>query len=88
MLQRCALAICKRVSFLRAGAGRNEFFIGAQYHPQVGYISAYRLGETVRGINAFVRGLHSVDPEIQVYLVWQLSWFNPRKERVRAASFE
>ena len=29
---------------------------------EVGYISAYRLGETVRGINAFVRGLHAVHP--------------------------
>ena len=33
---------------------------------KVGYVNAYRIGETVRGANAFVRGLHAVDPGIEV----------------------
>jgi basic membrane protein A len=48
----------------------------------VGFQSAFKLGETVRAINAFKLGLEAVDPEIKVGVVWGNDWFNPRKERI------
>lgn len=52
---------------------------------KVGCVSAYKLGETVRAINAFKLGLAQVDPEIEVYVVWVQTWENVRKERVAAS---
>eukprot|EP00927_Polykrikos_kofoidii_P022188 TRINITY_DN20763_c0_g1_i1.p1 TRINITY_DN20763_c0_g1~~TRINITY_DN20763_c0_g1_i1.p1 ORF type:complete len:1386 (+),score=171.53 TRINITY_DN20763_c0_g1_i1:50-4207(+) len=49
---------------------------------RVGYVSSFRLGETVRGINAFKLGMNQVDTDIDVYLIWLSTWHDARKERV------
>eukprot|EP00931_Biecheleriopsis_adriatica_P066188 TRINITY_DN40589_c0_g1_i1.p1 TRINITY_DN40589_c0_g1~~TRINITY_DN40589_c0_g1_i1.p1 ORF type:complete len:1417 (+),score=230.05 TRINITY_DN40589_c0_g1_i1:77-4327(+) len=51
-----------------------------QLKKRVGYISAFKLGETVRAINAFKLGLERVDPEIEVYLTWVQTWEDMKKE--------
>lgn len=47
----------------------------------VGYIAAFPIPEVVRGINAFTRGLRSVNPTARVKVVWVNSWFDPGRER-------
>ena len=46
----------------------------------IGYIGSTPIPEVVRGINAFMLGAQSIDPEIQVKIVWVNSWFDPGKE--------
>eukprot|EP00928_Gymnodinium_smaydae_P061059 TRINITY_DN4510_c0_g2_i1.p1 TRINITY_DN4510_c0_g2~~TRINITY_DN4510_c0_g2_i1.p1 ORF type:complete len:1195 (-),score=151.00 TRINITY_DN4510_c0_g2_i1:206-3790(-) len=49
---------------------------------KVGFVSAFSIGETSRHINAFKLGLETVDPAIEVYLTWMLSWDSVRKIRI------
>ncbi len=51
---------------------------------KVGYVAAFPIPEVIRGINAFTRGLRSVDPEAEVNVVWVSSWYDPGKEREAA----
>ena len=46
----------------------------------VGYIASFPIPEVVRGINAFTLGLHSVNPDARVKVVWVSTWFDPGKE--------
>jgi simple sugar transport system substrate-binding protein len=46
----------------------------------VGYIASFPIPEVVRGINAFARGLQSVNPKAKVKVVWVSTWFDPGKE--------
>ncbi len=46
----------------------------------VGYIASFPIPEVVRGINSFTLGLHSVNPEAKVKVVWVNTWFDPGKE--------
>ena len=46
----------------------------------IGYIGSFPIPEVVRGINAFVQGMHSVNPDGQVRVVWVNSWYDPGKE--------
>lgn len=46
----------------------------------VGYIASFPIPEVVRGINAFARGLRSVNPKASVKVVWVSTWFDPGKE--------
>ena len=50
----------------------------------VGYVAAFPIPEVVRGINAFARGLRSVNPKAEVRVVWVSSWYDPGKEREAA----
>jgi simple sugar transport system substrate-binding protein len=45
-----------------------------------GYIASFPIPEVVMGINAFVLGAQSIDPEFQVKVVWANTWFDPGKE--------
>lgn len=47
----------------------------------LGYIGAFPIPEVIRGINAFTLGARSVNPKVQVRVIWVSSWFNPGKER-------
>jgi len=47
---------------------------------QAGYIASFPIPEVVRGINAFMLGAQSVDPEFGVKIVWVNSWFDPGRE--------
>ncbi|MHA1536394.1 MAG: BMP family ABC transporter substrate-binding protein [Alphaproteobacteria bacterium] len=50
----------------------------------LGYVAAFPIPEVVRGINAFTIGARSVNPKIQVRVIWISSWFDPGKERQAA----
>ncbi|MEQ8698225.1 MAG: BMP family ABC transporter substrate-binding protein, partial [Bauldia litoralis] len=49
-----------------------------------GYVAAFPIPEVVRGINAFVRGMRSVNPKATVRVIWVSSWYDPGKEREAA----
>src|SRR5690606_10462850 len=45
-----------------------------------GYIVSFPIPEVVMGINAFMLGAQSIDPDFKVKIVWVNSWFDPGKE--------
>jgi simple sugar transport system substrate-binding protein len=45
-----------------------------------GYIGSFPIPEVVMGINAFMLGAQSVDPDFKTKIVWVNSWFDPGKE--------
>lgn len=51
---------------------------------KIGYVAAFPIPEVVRGIDAFTRGLRSVNPKATVSVVWTSSWYDPGKEREAA----
>ena len=46
----------------------------------VGYIVSFPIPEVVRGINSFMLGAQSVNPDLKVKIIWVNSWFDPGKE--------
>lgn len=46
-----------------------------------GYVGAFPIPEVLQGINAFTRGMRSVNPDAEVRVIWANSWFDPGKER-------
>lgn len=50
----------------------------------IGYIAPFPIPEVVRGINAFTKGLHSVNPDAQVKIIYVNAWYDPGKEREAA----
>jgi len=46
-----------------------------------GYVASFPIPEVVRGINAFMLGAQSVNPDFKVKVVWVNSWFDPGKEK-------
>ena len=49
-----------------------------------GYVGAFPIPEVLQGINAFTRGMRSVNPKAEVKVVWVNSWFDPGREREAA----
>jgi simple sugar transport system substrate-binding protein len=47
----------------------------------LGYVAAFPIPEVLQGINAFTRGARSVNPKVQVRVIWVNSWYDPGKER-------
>ena len=45
-----------------------------------GYIASFPIPEVVRGINAFMLGAQSINPDFKVKVVWVSTWFDPGKE--------
>jgi basic membrane protein A len=45
-----------------------------------GYIVSFPIPEVVMGINSFMLGAQSVNPNFKVKIVWVNSWFDPGKE--------
>lgn len=45
-----------------------------------GYIASFPIPEVVMGINAFMLGAQSVDPDFKVKVVWANTWFDAAKE--------
>jgi len=52
----------------------------------IGYVAAYPIPEVIRGINAFTLGVHEVNPDVKIKVVWTQTWFNPGLERDAADS--
>ena len=49
-----------------------------------GYVAAFPIPEVLQGINAFTRGMQSVNPKAQVRVIWVNSWYDPGREREAA----
>jgi basic membrane protein A len=45
-----------------------------------GYIASFPIPEVVRGINSFMLGAQSVNPDFKLKVVWVNTWFDPGKE--------
>ena len=45
-----------------------------------GYIASFPIPEVVRGINAFMLGAQSINPDFKLKVIWVNSWFDPGKE--------
>jgi basic membrane protein A len=52
----------------------------------LGYVAAFPIPEVLQGINAFTRGARSVNPKVEVRVIWTSSWFDPGKEREAATT--
>ena len=52
----------------------------------LGYVAAVPIPEVLQGINAYTLGAQSVNPNIQVRVVWTNSWYDPGKEADAAKS--
>ncbi|MEZ5649265.1 MAG: BMP family ABC transporter substrate-binding protein [Burkholderiaceae bacterium] len=48
---------------------------------QAGYVAAFPIPEVLQGINAFMRGMRSVNPDASMRIIWTNSWYDPGKER-------
>jgi simple sugar transport system substrate-binding protein len=46
----------------------------------IGYIASFPIPEVIRGINAFMLGAQTVNPDMKVKVVWAYTWFDPPKE--------
>ena len=49
-------------------------------HGVAGYIASFPIPEVVRGINAFLLGAQTIDPDFKLKVVWVNTWFDPGKE--------
>jgi basic membrane protein A len=45
-----------------------------------GYIGSFPIPEVVRGINSFLLGAQTVNPDFKLKVIWVNSWFDPGKE--------
>jgi len=50
----------------------------------LGYVAPFSIPEVVRNMNAFTLGARSVNPDVQVHVVWINTWYDPTKEREAA----
>jgi simple sugar transport system substrate-binding protein len=46
----------------------------------VGYVGSFPIPEVVRGINSFMLGARSVNPDMKIKIVWANTWYDPGKE--------
>jgi simple sugar transport system substrate-binding protein len=51
-----------------------------------GVVAALPIPEVVMGINAFTRGMRSVNKNAKVKVIWTNAWFNPGREREAASA--
>jgi len=52
----------------------------------LGYVAAFPIPEVIRGINAFTLGAQSVNPDVEVRVVWTKTWYDPATEKEAAKS--
>ncbi|MFC5530157.1 BMP family ABC transporter substrate-binding protein [Cohnella yongneupensis] len=53
---------------------------------KIGYVAAFPIPEVVYTINAFTLGAQSVNPDVEVSVVWSNTWYDPAVERQAAVS--
>lgn len=46
----------------------------------LGYVAAVPIPEVLQGINAYTLGAQSVNPNVEVRVVWTSAWYDPGKE--------
>ncbi len=52
----------------------------------IGYVGAFAIPEVIRGIDAFTIGAKSVNPDVEVHVVWTNTWYDPVIEREAAVA--
>jgi simple sugar transport system substrate-binding protein len=50
----------------------------------LGYVAAFPIPEVIQGIDAFTLGARSVNPKVEVRVIWVNTWYDPGKERAAA----
>lgn len=53
---------------------------GATKSNIIGYVAPFAIPEVLQGINAFTLGAKSVNPNIQVKVIWTNAWYDPPKD--------
>ena len=53
---------------------------GATKSNIIGYVAPFPIPEVLQGINAFTLGAKSVNPNIQVKVIWTNAWYDPPKD--------
>jgi basic membrane protein A len=53
---------------------------------RIGYVAPIPIPEVIRITNAFVLGVRSVNPEVNVHVVWTNAWYDPATESEAANS--
>jgi basic membrane protein A len=53
---------------------------------KMGYVGAFPIPEVIYTINAFMLGAQSVNPNVELSVVWSNTWFDPAVERQAALS--
>ncbi len=48
---------------------------------KIGSVSAFAIPELITSVNAFTLGAQTVNPDIEVSVIWVNSWFDPAKEQ-------
>ncbi|WP_373228652.1 BMP family ABC transporter substrate-binding protein [Cohnella sp.] len=51
---------------------------------KIGYIGTFAIPEVISAINAFTLGAQSVNPDVEVSVIWSNTWFNPTAEKLAA----
>lgn len=51
-----------------------------------GYIASFPIPEVIQGINSFILGAQSINPDFKLKVVWVSTWFDPGKEADAAKS--
>lgn len=51
---------------------------------KIGFVAAQPIPTVIAGINAFTLGARSVNPDVEVEIVWTLSWYDPPAEKQAA----
>ncbi|MET0287735.1 MAG: BMP family ABC transporter substrate-binding protein [Polyangiales bacterium] len=51
---------------------------------QLGFVGSHPIPEVLRNINAFTHGARSVNPDVQLKVIWVNSWYDPGRERAAA----
>ncbi|MEM1283989.1 MAG: BMP family ABC transporter substrate-binding protein [Pseudomonadota bacterium] len=46
----------------------------------IGYIASYAIPEVISGINSFMLGAQSVNPDVEVKIIWVNTWYDPPRE--------
>lgn len=47
---------------------------------KAGYVASFPIPEVIRGVNAFLLGMRSVNPEATISVLWVNTWYDPGKE--------
>ena len=47
---------------------------------KAGYVASFPIPEVIRGVNAFLLGMQSVNPDATIAVQWVNSWYDPGKE--------
>ncbi|WP_168119068.1 BMP family ABC transporter substrate-binding protein [Paenibacillus sp. HB172176] len=53
---------------------------------KIGYVGAFPIPEVIYTINAFTLGAQSVNPDVEISVIWSNTWFDPATERQAAIS--